>query len=421
MITLIFVLIYLTFLAISLRYVLLYRSMIFSSFLGAYVLSFFTLNYIGLAILYFGLDTYRWEIGISDPVLISQMLIYSIIAFATVSMTYWFFNRRVFEPYASNIRASKQEKYLVGILTLFSAFIVIQYIRNLDGIALLMALSGDFESALVARSDMSNNLGSYRWFRIGLMQVPMILFYFAYLNTPRNSALHILGLSGLFIIVAIILSLSTEKFAVIQFIIGLLFLQMKYVRRLSISGILTWAGGLIGIVVFFYMAFSGISELSEVIRIAGSRIFTGSIGTAHFYLEYFPEVHPFLFGRSLPNPMGIFPFESFSPAVEIMNWKFPIFLQKGIVGSSPSTFWAEGYANMGAVGVIIAALYIGTLLAVSQRVFNHYNKFLFIRAVEGWYFTFIFAVNISGVSEYMKVTVFVPLVVLLILPRIRWA
>jgi len=411
---------YVVFLVISVSYVSRHRKSIFPSFLGAYILSFYALNFIGLAILYFHLDTYRWEIGIRDRVLISKMLIFSILAFVTVVTTYVFFNPRSARPNVRNISVTKQEKYLAIGLFLFSAFVVFQYVRGLEGIALFLALSGDFDSALVARSDMSNNFGGLHWFRIGLMQIPIILYYFAYLTLPRSSVLQKALLVGLFGVVSVVLALSTEKFAVIQFIVGLLFLRIKYVRKLSIGGLLAWGSALIAIIGFFYMAFAGISDPSEVFRVAASRILTGSIGTAHFYLEYFPDMHPYLFGRSLPNPLGIFPWEPFSPAVEIMNWKFPIFLQKGVTGSSPSTFWAEGYANLGIVGVVIAALYIGTLLAFSQRVFNQYSNFVFIRAVEGWFFTFIFAVNISGVSEYMKITVLIPLIALLILPRIRW-
>ena len=420
MITLAVIIIYVLFLTIAVCYVWRYHKLIFSSFLGAYVLSFFALNYVGLAILYFQLDRYRFEIGINDPVLLSKMLIFSILAFVTVICTYSFLNPKLSTHDVAPIMAKRQEKYLFAGFVIFSAFTVFQYVRDLNGIALLLALYGDFDGAMVARSDMSNNHGSLHMFRLGLQQLPMILFYFAYLSMQKPSFLHKAILVGLFGIVAFLLALSTEKFAVIQFIIGLLFLRTKYVRRITFRGWVACGVAVIMIITFFYMFFSGFNELDVVLRVAASRIFTGSIGTAHFYLEYFPEVHPFLYGRSLPNPMGIFPWEPFSPAVEIMNWKFPAFLEKNIVGSSPSTFWAEGYANFGVFGVIVSALYLGTFLAVTQPIFTQYNSFLFVRAVEGWFFTYIFAVNISGVSEYLKVTVLIPLIALLILPRVSW-
>ena len=93
-----------------------------------------------------------------------------------------------------------------------------------------------------------------------------------------------------------------------------------------------------------------------------SRTFTGQIQPAYHYLEFFPMHHDFLWGRSFPNPRGILPFEPYRLTVEIMNWRFPDLVKRGVVGSMPTTFWGELYANFGTLGVITIPFFVGIVI-----------------------------------------------------------
>jgi hypothetical protein len=416
-----FSLCYFGFLIVYLRIVYAFRQQLMRSFLGAYFLSFFFLNYIGLAILFFGLDSYRADIGVNDPHLITWMLIYSILAFACVAISYFALYPASRRAPVRPVSSSWEENLLAYLALALTILAVFQIVRNSNSIALMLALTGNdnINEVMVARSEMGNNNSGSHWIRIATSQLPMILFYFFYLRYFGGNVLSNVFLLAAALAVCVILTFSTAKFAIIQFLIGLSYIQWKYIKPLSFGKVVQRGVVVFGLIIAMYVSFTEIANISTAVRVALSRMVTGSIAPAHFYLEYFPNVYPFLLGRSFPNPMGIFPWEPYSVSVEIMNWKFPHFADLNIIGSSPTAFWGEGYANFGFVGVLISGFYLGAFMAVNQRVFDRYNRFLFIRAVEGWVFCYFFAANISGVSEYMKVTVIFPLIALLILPRIR--
>lgn len=421
MITFIFTTLYFGFISLASWFLYRYRRFLFRSFLGAYIISFVALNYIGLLILFFQLDDYRFDIGVNNPELITWMLIYSIIAFTCVSVTYLSLYKVKNFKTASPVRASPEENLLVISILLLTVFSVMQIMSRSGSVALIVALSSSAEvnEIMLARSDMGNNNSNNHWIRIATNQMPMIIFYYFYLKQVGSSAVFRVSLFAGFIAVCVVLTLSTAKFAIIQFLLGIVFLQWKYIRPLSVRKILVRGAAVFSMIILMYMTFAAVSDVQVAMRIALSRMLTGSIAPAHFYLEFFPQVESYLHGRSLPNPMGIFPWQPYNLTTEVMYWKFPRFADLGIVGSSPTTFWGEGYANLGTAGVILASVYLGTFIATSQHVFDRYNRFLFIRAVEGWVFCYIFAANISGISEYMKVTIIIPLIALLILPRLR--
>lgn len=420
MLTALFLILYAAFLLVVVPYVYRRRHDIAPTLIGAFVLSFFAANYIGLGILFFGLDSYRASVGINDRELICWMLIYSIISFAAVFTTH----RLVYEPRRWRATGpgtiTAEERVITLVLAAISALVIFQYVRSVDAVALVVALQGRADDVLLARTNMSNNFGAFHWFRIAIVQLPVIIFYVVYLSLPKGKGSSKVILWTLFAAVLVTLILSAAKAGVIHLIIGLLFIQNKYVRKVSWSQLATWGGGSILLVLVLYVTFTDVQNYAVAVRVAFSRMLSGSIGTAHFYLEYFPGVEPFLHGRSLPNPGGILPWEPVSVSVKIMNWKFPQFLEQGIVGSSPSVFWAEGYANFGTIGVVLSGVYIGAFIGVFQRAFDRYGRFVFIKAVEGWFYSYILTVSTAGVTQFMKVTVLVPLVALIILPRLRW-
>jgi len=95
-----------------------------------------------------------------------------------------------------------------------------------------------------------------------------------------------------------------------------------------------------------------------------SRTFTGGVQPAYHYLEFFPQHHAYLMGKSFPNPMGLLPFEPYRLTVEVMNWRFPGLESAGVVGSMPTVFWGELYANFGVTGVVVFPFFVGIGLFV---------------------------------------------------------
>lgn len=115
-------------------------------------------------------------------------------------------------------------------------------------------------------------------------------------------------------------------------------------------------------ITYYYMYWASDKDIMYAIKTLFSRVFTASIQPAYHYLEFFPANHDFLYGKSFPNPKGIFSFETFHLTQEIMNFAQPENIKSGIVGSMPTIFWAEAYANFGFIGVLIIPFVIGIIV-----------------------------------------------------------
>ena len=96
-----------------------------------------------------------------------------------------------------------------------------------------------------------------------------------------------------------------------------------------------------------YVYFKGSSSIWVGIQSGISRITTGQMSGLYHYLDIIPDQVDYLLGRSLPNPRGIFPWEHYRLTVEVMNIVHKGLAEQGIVGSMPTFFWGEMYANFG--------------------------------------------------------------------------
>ena len=54
-----------------------------------------------------------------------------------------------------------------------------------------------------------------------------------------------------------------------------------------------------------------------------------------------------------------FPWEPYRLTVEVMNIVYPELEAKGVVGSMPTFFWGEMYANFGSLGILVPPFFIG--------------------------------------------------------------
>ena len=127
-------------------------------------------------------------------------------------------------------------------------------------------------------------------------------------------------------------------------------------------------GGAVLTLIFFYIYFMGSRSPFLALKSIASRAFSGGVQGAYHYLEFFPAHQGFLMGQSLPNPGGIFPFEPYRLAVEVMAWRFPEFAQSGVVASSPTVYWGEAFANWGFVGVALVPFFVGICIYVVNLI-----------------------------------------------------
>lgn len=125
------------------------------------------------------------------------------------------------------------------------------------------------------------------------------------------------------------------------------------------------------------------------------------MGGLYHYLIIFPDQVDYLFGRSFPNPGGIFPWEPYRLTVEVMNIVNPRLAELGIVGSMPTFFWGEMYANFGYLGILIPPFFVGYVVyAINVLIFRLPMSPLTL-AIFVWALLHIKNISGTGLSGYI--------------------
>jgi oligosaccharide repeat unit polymerase len=160
-----------------------------------------------------------------------------------------------------------------------------------------------------------------------------------------------------------------QKGPILEFII-LIFLALWIFK-----GRINWKQGgiliilIIAILCLMYFYIMGINQgsFSALFISFGKRLFITQTGALYHYFSLFPSSHDFLYGTSFPNPAGIFQFENFP----LTKWIFINGLNRSgqIVGTAPSAFIGEIYANFGFPIMMLSILLLSMFLQFIQIKF----------------------------------------------------
>jgi oligosaccharide repeat unit polymerase len=332
------------------------------------MIAMFVYAYSGLLPLYFGWDEYRYSMGVQDRVLIFQVLIFSIISIVGLLAGFTYakvvLKMNNFQKFDYIRQISRKELLvLVGLIT-FCFFVLFVYLSKIPNIALFVALSDGSNDAKLARSLMGNDFaGKYHWYSLvmhDLFNIVTFALFSAFLLTKRKILLFFFLVAFLGNSFAAVM--ATEKGPFAQILIGLLLVYgiTLLKGKIPIKATIILFTILFASLITFYIFFMGSEDVFSAFGSIFSRALAGSVQPAYHYLEFFPQHQEFLMGRSFPNPGGILPIEPYRMTVEVMNWVNPN--DKGIVGSMPTVFWAEAYANFGILGVVFVPFMIGVVL-----------------------------------------------------------
>lgn len=422
MLDILFVILFFTFPFIVFKYIDTIGHNIFTISVPVFlIISMFVYAYSGLLPLYFGWDEYRYNMGVQDRALIFQVLIFSIISIVGLLAGFTYakvvLRMKRFQKFDHIRQISRKEFLVLAGLTAFCFFVLFVYLSKVPNIAILVALSDGTNDAKLARSLMGNDFdGKYHWYSIimhDLFNIVTFTLFSAFLLTKKKIIFFLFLMAFLGSSFAAVM--ATEKAPFAQILIGLLLvygitlLKGKVPVKVTIILLVVLFSSLIA----FYIFFMGSSNVLSAFASIFSRAFAGSIQPAYHYLEFFPNHQDFLMGRSFPNPGGILPIEPYRMTVEVMNWVNPN--DKGIVGSMPTVFWAEAYANFGVLGVILVPFVIGVVLyAVYYLVDKIENSPLKIGFFV-WLMQHFKNLSVTGFSGYLIDFYLVALVFILVL------
>lgn len=376
-----------------------------------------TFQYIGLPVLYFKLDDYRSPDIESTEVVGDIFLLTStattlvIIGFlaSRVALRTDFATRALTRHHPEPANTTRLDTLGGVALTMLGAATLVIYIMKIgpSNLALVAAIEdpSDTLGINILRSHMGNAFeGRYYLYKLlmrdGLQIGSSTLFAVALLRPSKRRLL-------LFLISAVVATLSftiaTEKGPLINYLAGLMLVGL-FIRS---NGFLLrrWLFGTalaaLGAVALLYMAFMGASDPLDAALQATSRLFTGQIEPLYHYLVIFPQQHDFLLGRSMPNPAGLLPFEHYPLTIEVMSMVHPWHLREGVVGSMPTFFWGELWANFGTVGVLLVPAFVGFAVCWIADTLDRFSPTPLTLAAIAWFSLHVKDLSNTPASNYI--------------------
>lgn len=388
----------------------------------------FLFNYLGLPILYFGLDSYR-SVNIDSLEYIFLSWIFVVIGLILMllgaflvslvldkflpssnSHEHYSFNNSIYK--FPLIRAFF---FLVAIYTLY-LYISKLGIENIAIIALYNSLGG--ESVNVARSEMVNAFdGNYHWYKFFMRDILFLIsisFFLDWIISKKRQFLQFFAISS--VILLFVLIMTTEKMPMLEYFVSLIlaYMMIKHNKKIQFKASLAW-GLLLMIFVFItYFFLMNDQSYDYLLTISGSlsRIFTGALEAFYYQIEFYYD-NKILHGTGLPNPGGIFSFEPF-PVTQYI-WYLEHGDISGASGSMPAIFIAEGLINFGIAGLILFSLIAGILLRCSDLIFDDIGNTASLCAVYTVLIMHLKNLSISSLSNYFFDPFLLILIILLYL------
>jgi len=336
------------------------------------ILAIFAFDYVGILPLYFGWDDYRYAMGVQDRALIWQIYLYT--TYSMLSLVAGFAVARHLLGFGSlnDVGTMRRglvlpEKTVVAALLGICLAVTALYLSKVPSVALFVAVTDGGKAAATARSLMGNDFegGGAHWYKVFTGDLLSVLAFVLF----AEWLLHKGRWTTVLLVVAVIAAsftalMTTAKAPFVWLMVGLVltYCLVRKAGRLPLRTLINLGAVSFIPLVIFYQLYMGVESIPAAIKSIFSRSFTGQIMPAYLYLEYFPAYHDFLMGASMPNPAGLLPVEHYRLTVEVMNWIKPGLDETGVVGSAPTIFWGELYANFGAVGVAVVPVFVGILV-----------------------------------------------------------
>lgn len=219
--------------------------------------------------------------------------------------------------------------------------------------------------------------GKYYLYALFIKKIPFIFTIFLYFLKDYNKKLKLLFyIFLLFTTFTHIMDL--QKYPIMEFLLAL-FIAKVFKEGFNLKRFFLFSSIITLLLVFLTKFFMGVKKISSTLSGILNRIFIVPAATIYFWILY-QEVYDYLYGKSLPNPHHIFPFEHIRISVEVMYLAFPELYKYGVVGSMPAPFFMNWWINFGIGWMIIGSILLGFIL----RSFDIY----FIRAFYKYNFHF---------------------------------
>lgn len=375
------------------------------------VLSLYVFSVVGTLPLFYQWDDTRVNFGVTNPAIVLNVLIFS-----SINIQFFLVGVIIEKKISSNgllpfdsifgLSPLSRMQYIVLFIALVISFsMFLDYLSKINELAILKAILVGANEASVTRSEMGNDFsGKYHWYRFFMYSVSQLATYVLFANwIQKRGVLNFIVFLLVFIFSAFVAISAIEKAPLVWILVGV-YLTYAIVAKngiLELRKIVPLLLMLTVVMILMYQYFMGAENVVDAFSRFISRAFAGSIEPAYFYLEYFPAVEDYLHGATFPNPGGLLPFTPVRYTVDIANWVIPSLASRGIVGSMPTVFWGESYANFGPIGVPIIAFFMGYLISKLNSYVLIIKSNVVVVGFYVWMVLDIRAISEAGFSSYV--------------------
>lgn len=381
------------------------------SLINGIFISLLLFSFIGTLPLYFGLDEYNNSIGVKDKSLVFMVMIFSsaaIIFFLLGVIFYRHFALSEGFPVKFNsdfLPAGKAQLWLSFFFILASFLSLMLYLSKVPVVALFTVLQDGAQAGELARSKMGNDFdGRYHWYRLFFFSLSMFISYAlwaSYIIRKNKLALCLFFIA--FSICSFSAIMSIEKAPIVYYFLGLFFVWViiRKDSHVNFYGALKLVVFILTFMSLVAVYFVGADSFAKGFGAIISRAFASSISPAYLYLEIFPDVVNFQYGKTISNPGGIFPYEPFNYTVFVMNYAMPELARRNVVGSAPTVFWGEVFVNFNWYLIPIFSFMIGVMVALLNSVVLRLNANAITVGFMVWLILFFKDLAISGFSGFI--------------------
>jgi len=164
--------------------------------------------------------------------------------------------------------------------------------------------------------------------------------------------------------------INLQKLPLVMFALLLAAVYFLTRRRFRLRTLFVWGTGVLLILgVFVYLIHAQLpGTKSKRLELAftdiGNRIFVGQTEPLYYYVDYFPQHHPFVPGQTIGLLAQLFHQQFFPENEEVMQHGHPEAVAEH--ASAQTVFTGEMYANLGFVGMLLCIPLVAFILQAAQ-------------------------------------------------------
>ena len=203
--------------------------------------------------------------------------------------------------------------------------------------------------------------GKYYRYEIFMKDLALLLFIILFFYRNISLKWKILFFVVLFFNIFVSI-MDIQKAPFVKMFLILFVLSFFYFKRINYKLVFFVSFLICFSLILMYMFFLGHgTDFIGIVNAFLNRIFFAPMD-AFIYTQQYIDANGFLYGQSFPNPKGILPFEHIPLTTEVAkfmqgNWK------EGMpLGSFPTVFYGDWYANFGYFGALFGMFLLGIII-----------------------------------------------------------